>query len=75
MEAPSIHLRHVISHPLCQVLADSPIANRNGNTVTEVTIYWGFLNLGIFAAPYRERFGDLPSKTLLQSRQLRQRLN
>jgi hypothetical protein len=29
----------------------------------------------IFAARYRERFGELPSKTLLQSRQLRQRLN
>ena len=51
------------------------IANRNGNTVTDVAVYWGFLNLGIFAARYRERFGELPSKTLLQSRQLRQRLN
>lgn len=58
-----------------QGVHDDLIANRNGNTVTDVATYWGFLNLGIFAARYRERFGELPSKTLLQSRQLRQRLN
>ncbi len=51
------------------------IANRSGNTVTDVAVYWGFSNLGIFAARYRERFGELPSHTLLQSRQLRHRLN
>ena len=58
-----------------QGVHDDLIANRNGNTVTDVAVYWGFLNLGIFAARYRERFGELPSKTLLQSRQLRHRLN
>jgi len=58
-----------------QGVHDDLIANRNGNTVTDVAVYWGFLNLGIFAARYRERFGELPSKTLLQSRQLRQSLN
>lgn len=58
-----------------QGVHDDLIANRNGNTVTDVAIYWGFSNLGIFAARYRERFGELPSKTLLQSRQLRLRLN
>jgi len=58
-----------------QGVHDDLIANRNGNTVTEVAIHWGFSNLGIFAARYRERFGELPSQTLLQSRQLRQRLN
>ena len=57
-----------------QGVHDDLIANRNGNTVTDVATYWGFLNLGIFAARYRERFGELPSKTLLQSRQLRHRL-
>ncbi len=58
-----------------QGVHDDLIANRNGNTVTDVATYWGFLNPGVFAARYRERFGELPSKTLLQSRQLRQRLN
>lgn len=58
-----------------QGVHDDLIANRNGHTVTDVAIYWGFSNLGIFAARYRERFGELPSKTLLQSRQLRHRLN
>lgn len=58
-----------------QGVHDDLIAKRNGDTVTEVATYWGFLNLGIFAARYRERFGELPSKTLLQSRQLRQSLN
>ena len=58
-----------------QAVHDDLIANRNGNTVTDVAIHWGFLNLGIFAARYREKFGELPSKTLMHSRQLRQRLN
>jgi len=58
-----------------QAVHDDLIANRNGNTVTGVAVYWGFSNLGIFAARYRERFGELPSKTLLQSRQLRLSLN
>lgn len=58
-----------------QAVHEDLIANRNGNTVTDVAVYWGFSNLGIFAARYRERFGELPSKTLLQSRQLRLRLN
>ncbi|NBQ05810.1 MAG: AraC family transcriptional regulator [Betaproteobacteria bacterium] len=58
-----------------QAVHDDLIANRNGNTVTDVAIHWGFLNLGIFAARYREKFGELPSKTLMLSRQLRQRLN
>ena len=58
-----------------QGVHDDLIANRNGHTVTDVAIYWGFSNLGIFAARYRERFGELPSKTLLQSRQLPHRLN
>lgn len=44
------------------------IACRNGNTVTEVAAFWGFASLGMFAARYQERFGELPSDTLRQSR-------
>jgi AraC-like DNA-binding protein len=33
-------------------------------TVTEVAMQWGFLQLGSFAARYRERFGESPSQTL-----------
>jgi AraC-like DNA-binding protein len=35
-------------------------------SVTEVAYRWGFGNLGDFAARYRERFGEKPSKTLRQ---------
>lgn len=36
-------------------------------TVTEVAVQWGFLQLGSFAARYRERFGESPSQTLRRS--------
>jgi transcriptional regulator GlxA family with amidase domain len=58
-----------------QGVHDDLIAQRHGKTVTDVAIYWGFSNLGVFAARYRERFGELPSETLRQSRQLSQYLN
>lgn len=58
-----------------QGVHDDLIACRNGNTVTDVAVYWGFSNLGGFAARFRERFGELPSETLRQSRHLHQRLN
>jgi AraC-like DNA-binding protein len=32
--------------------------------VTEIAVQWGFLQLGSFAARYRERFGESPSQTL-----------
>jgi AraC-like DNA-binding protein len=35
-----------------------------GDTVTSVAASWGFINMGEFAARYRHRFGELPSKTL-----------
>lgn len=37
-------------------------------TVTDVAMQWGFLQLGSFAARYRERFGESPSETLRQHR-------
>ena len=47
-----------------QAVHDDLVASRHGSTVTEVASYWGFSNLGIFAARYREQFGELPSETL-----------
>jgi AraC-like DNA-binding protein len=35
-----------------------------GDTVTRIALDWGFANLGVFAARYRERFGESPSETL-----------
>jgi AraC-like DNA-binding protein len=35
-----------------------------GDTVTRIAFDWGFANLGVFAARYRERFGETPSETL-----------
>ncbi|TDC13300.1 AraC family transcriptional regulator [Streptomyces sp. 8K308] len=40
-------------------------AGRDGSaTVSDVAYRWGFSNLGRFAAYYRERYGQPPSKTL-----------
>lgn len=38
-----------------------------GETVTSVALSLCFANLGMFAARYRERFGELPSETLSRS--------
>ncbi|MFT7772181.1 AraC family transcriptional regulator [Roseateles sp.] len=37
---------------------------RGAVTVTDVAAQWGFWQLGAFAARYRERFGEPPSRTL-----------
>lgn len=42
-----------------------------GDTVTRIALDWGFANLGVFAARYRERFGESPSETLRQRAVLR----
>jgi AraC-like DNA-binding protein len=56
-----------------QAVHDDLVASRHGSTVTEVASYWGFSNLGIFAARYREQFGELPSETLRKKLYLGQR--
>lgn len=35
-----------------------------GTTVRTVAAAWGYVNLGLFAAVYKQRFGELPSQTL-----------
>lgn len=35
-----------------------------GETVTQIASEWGYVNFGIFAKVYRERFGENPSHTL-----------
>eukprot|EP01133_Synstelium_polycarpum_P024898 gene24898-29881_t len=35
----------------------------DGRTVSEIANAWGYVNLGMFAATYRKRFGELPSET------------
>ena len=35
-----------------------------GSTVTETALRWGMVHLGRFAADYRARFGEAPSRTL-----------
>jgi AraC-like DNA-binding protein len=47
-----------------QGVREDLLASRHGSTVTEVALHWGFTHLGIFAARYRESFGELPSETL-----------
>ncbi len=41
------------------LLAASPSAS-----VKAIAAWWGYSSLGVFAAAYRRRFGELPSKTL-----------
>jgi transcriptional regulator GlxA family with amidase domain len=38
---------------------------RSGRTVTDVAIDLGFTHLSKFSKSYRERFGEMPSQTLL----------
>lgn len=40
------------------------MAREGAATVRQIAESWGFANLGLFAANYRKRFGQLPSETL-----------
>ncbi len=59
--------RYMMEHRLDKV-RDEILNRRDIATVTEVAFDWGFMHLGIFAARYRERFGELPSETLRRAR-------
>jgi len=39
-------------------------ANPSSETVVDIANRWGFWHMGQFAADYRDRFGELPSRTL-----------
>ena len=41
----------------------SELLRSDGKTVSEIANAWGYVNLGMFAAAYRKRFGELPSET------------
>lgn len=51
-----------------QGVHDELLVGNQHATVTDVALNWGFTHLGIFAARYRERFGELPSETLRKAR-------
>lgn len=58
--APLRYLQQVrLDGVRAQLLAAAP-----NDTVTRVALDWGFANAGVFAARYRERFGEPPSETL-----------
>jgi AraC-like DNA-binding protein len=44
------------------------VAAAPGETVASVASAWGYHNFGMFAAAYRERFGERPSDTLRRGR-------
>jgi AraC-like DNA-binding protein len=60
-------MRYMLDYRLDQVRADM-LQRRDAASVTEVAFKWGFLHLSMFAARYRERFGELPSETLKRAR-------
>jgi AraC-like DNA-binding protein len=39
-----------------------------GKTVAQIAADWGYMNFGVLAASYRNRFGELPSQTLYRHR-------
>ncbi|MEJ6022350.1 AraC family transcriptional regulator [Ramlibacter sp. PS4R-6] len=56
-------LRYLQQVRLDGVRAELTLA-REGDTVTRIALDWGFANLGVFSARYRERFGEPPAETL-----------
>ncbi|MEW6560377.1 MAG: helix-turn-helix transcriptional regulator [Pseudomonadota bacterium] len=40
----------------------------NDTSVREIAYGWGYVNLGLFAAAYRKRFGEYPSTSLARTR-------
>jgi AraC-like DNA-binding protein len=44
------------------------LAAQPGETVASIASAWGYVNFGMFAQAYQQRFGELPSKTLGRAR-------
>lgn len=60
-ESPMAHLRRIrLDHVRAELLRSDPEVVR----VTDVAMKWGFFHQSRFAQQYRERFGELPSRTL-----------
>jgi AraC-like DNA-binding protein len=61
---PLAHLRRVrLAHAHHELLAADP---RDGTTVTQVAVRWGFAHPGRFAALYRAAYGRSPHRTLVE---------
>lgn len=60
-ESPMAYLRRIrLDHVRAELLRSDPERVR----VTDVAMKWGFFHQSRFAQQYRERFGELPSRTL-----------
>ncbi|BAH52992.1 AraC family transcriptional regulator [Rhodococcus opacus] len=51
-----------------QRIHDELIAATHECTVSSVAARWGYVNMGVFAAAYRGRFGENPSRALARAR-------
>jgi AraC-like DNA-binding protein len=51
-----------------QGVRDALLAAGPGETVASIASCWGYVNFGMFARAYQQRFGELPSKTLGRAR-------
>lgn len=60
-ESPMAYLRRIrLDHVRAELLRSDPLQVR----VTDVAMKWGFFHQSRFAQQYRDRFGELPSRTL-----------
>jgi len=51
-----------------QGVRNALLAAGPGETVASIASDWGYVNFGMFARAYQQRFGELPSKTLGRAR-------
>ena len=51
-----------------QGVRNALLAANPGETVASIASSWGYVNFGMFAHAYQQRFGELPSKTLGRAR-------
>lgn len=51
-----------------QGVRNALLAAAPGDTVASIASSWGYVNFGMFARAYQQRFGELPSKTLGRAR-------
>jgi AraC-like DNA-binding protein len=51
-----------------QGVRNALLAANPGETIASIASAWGYVNFGMFAHAYQQRFGELPSKTLGRAR-------